>query len=194
MDRTTWLVLGGVALVLILASRKKGAVDPEIKFGPLPPRRSGGLGYAGVYSQLCSPFDDWGGRRDSTKQHDASLYYVSLWGFDPPQQFLDDIATINPCKASEVSDELIAKYPPFPDQTLKASELAKKAKDQARRRGILERDYQEGKAACRGVADLLGTMAGIGGGVALAATGGAIFSGAAISSGKAVGDAIGMAC
>ena len=117
------------------------------------------------WEQYCSPGDPWGGEWDSTKIEKATKQYVAAWGFSPPQAFRDWVAKYDPCYADQVAAQ-IRKFPPFPGETMPASELVRRQKDQASARSIDAIDQQEAEDKCKSALVLTGTFLGAGGGFA----------------------------
>lgn len=193
MDRTAWLIVGvGIAYVLLRRSGQVApGVDPNIRFGPV----TAGDAPAPWYGNWCYANDPWGGWSDNSKIEEATKYYVAIWGFDPPDEFKRYIAKMEPCRPEAITPELLQKFPPFPGQTLKASQLAKIARQQAAFRAIKAQSEAESKASCQSAARAIGGVAGAAGGAVLLATGvGAPAAAGAGAAGQGLGALVGSFC
>lgn len=192
------LILGAAALALLaLGRRPSGAAggpsdpDAEITFGPVTAPRDPPKTF------WCSPTEPWGGFSDEKKIALAEDVYVSRWGFDPPREFGPYIAKLDPCKPDHVPKSLTDQFPPFPNQKLKASELARLAKEQAVARAARRKQEADAAASCKQAAEIVGTIVGVGAGAAaVVLTGGAAApaAGAAGVAGRGLGALVGSFC
>lgn len=166
-------VVAGFAL---LTGKKRGpGAGPSGGTVTFPPQGSPNL-----EELFCSPFDEYGGWRESSKVAKASELYVAKWGFDPTTAFVDAVKRRNPCERRHI-DELVNAFPPFPGQTFYASELADRAARQAQAREAAKQAALAERGRCISKAATAGeVVGGIGGAVA-----GGVVSGGALAVGGA---------
>lgn len=194
------VLLGAAALALLAlgkgapAGRSGGSgssssQDAEVTFGPITAPASPPKTY------WCSPRATYGGLSDESKVKLATELYVGRWGFDPPPQFRDYIAKMDPCEPRHVPNSLIDQFPPFPGQRLKASELARIARDQAARRAIETKQQIDAQASCKATSSALGVVVGAAGATAAVVAGvPPPAAGGIVSAGKGLGDLVGAFC
>ena len=125
-------LLGVAAVVLIASTTRKRSTDTSsnksstktlITFKPVDKSNPDEW-----KSQWCSPSDEWGGNRDSTKVRDTGTMYVKFWGVPPPRDFNDAIAERDPCSADEAF-KLVQKWPPFPGETLTQEDFLQRVRN-----------------------------------------------------------------
>jgi hypothetical protein len=194
------VLLGAAALALLAigkgapAGRSGGpssSQDAEVAFGPVtapgePPK-----------TFFCAPWSSWGGFSDEVKISLATDLYVQRWAFDPPAEFGPYIAKLDPCEPSHVPTSLLDQFPPFPNQKLKASELARLAKTQAEARASRKAQEASSRETCKKASQIIGTVVGAAAGAtATLVTAGAAAPAApaAAAAGTGLGTLIGSFC
>ena len=157
--------------------------DPLITFPPL------GEGIPGD-ENWCWPNEPWGGWSDEKKIQEATKLYVATWGFSPPEPFRTWVAKYDPCRAQQVADQ-IRKFPPFPGETIRASVVVQRQKDQANARALEANEQAESEAQCKAALALTGTILGAAGG---AYAGGGKGAAAGAQAGAKLGELTGVFC